>query len=122
MKVEDIIEGFNRHIDNKRIALNISPKGHVVLQKMSTSHPTFKAYKEYEYIVWFIVGTNKYPLITLKHTAKVINGNEESVIRDINIELSELIFNFIGSTYYEQIIKGEFNGYNNEQIPNSNNR
>ena len=50
MRVEDIIEGFNKHIEEKRKELNINTKGHLVLQKLITPSPTFKAYKFYEMI------------------------------------------------------------------------
>ena len=47
MRVEDIVEGFNKHIEEKRKELNINTKGHLVLQKLITPSPTFKAYKFY---------------------------------------------------------------------------
>lgn len=110
MKAEDIIEGLNQSIEDKRDALKIKATGHLVLQRTVKPHQTFKAYKEYEFIVWFVKGGKKYRVITVKETAKVIDGQEETMIRRMNVELSRLIFNWIGSDFYEQVINGEYNG------------
>ena len=110
MKVEDIIEGLNQSIEDKRDALKIKATGHLVLQRTVKPHQTFKAYKEYESIVWFVKGGKKYRVIRLTWTAKVLDGQEEIMIRRMNVELSRLIFNWIGSDFYEQVINGEYNG------------
>ena len=54
MKAEDIIEGLNQSIEDKRDALKIKATGHLVLQRTVTPHQTFKAYKEYKFVVWFV--------------------------------------------------------------------
>lgn len=114
MKAEDIIEGLNRSIEDKREALKIKTTGHLVLQKSVKPHQTFKAYKEYEFVIWFVKSGKKYRVITVKETAKVLDGQEETIMREMNVKLSRLIFNWIGSDFYEQIIKGEYNGYADE--------
>ena len=114
MKAEDIIEGLNRSIEDKREAFKIKTTGHLVLQRTIKPHQTFKSYKEYESIVWFVKDGKKHRVITIKETAKVLDGQEESMIRKVNIELSRLIFNWVGSNFYEQVIKGEYNGYTDE--------
>lgn len=110
MKTEDIIEGLNRSIEDKREVLKIKTTGHLVLQKTVKPHQTFKAYKEYEFVIWFVKGGKKYRVITVKETAKVIDGQEETIMREMNVKLSRLIFNWIGSDFYEQVINGEYNG------------
>lgn len=110
MKTEDIIEGLNRYIEDKREVLKIKTTGHLVLQKTVKPHQTFKAYKEYEFVIWFVKGGKKYRVITVKETAKVIDGQEETIMREMNVKLSRLIFNWIGSDFYEQVINGEYNG------------
>ena len=114
MKAEDIIEGLNRSIEDKRDVLKIKTTGHLVLQRTVRPHQTFKAYKEYESLIWFVKGGKKYIVITLKETAKVLDGQEESMMRRMNVELSRMIFNWMGSNFYEQVVKGEFNGYIDE--------
>lgn len=114
MKAEDIIEGLNKHIEDRRKIGNILTRGHLVLQRVITRNPTFKAYKSYEAILWFVKCGKKHRVITVKHTAKVIDGQEESIEREVNIELCHLIFNWIDSDFYRQVIKGEYNGYDTE--------
>lgn len=114
MKAEDIIEGLNRSIEDRRDTLKIKTTGHLVLQRTVKQRQTFKAYKEYESIIWFVKNGKKYAVITVKETAKVLDGQEETMIRRMNVELSRLIFNWIGCNFYEQVIKGEFNGYIDE--------
>ena len=112
--MEDIIEGLNKSIEDKRSVLKINTTGHLVLQRTVKPHTTFKAYKEYEVIIWFAKSGKKYNVITIRETAKVLDGQEESMMKRMNIELSRMIFNWIGSNFYEQVIKGEYNGYTNE--------
>lgn len=110
MRAEDIVEGLNRHIEDRRSQRDISSKGHLVLQRLIEPHPTFKAYKTYKAILWFVKGKNKHIVIELSHSAKVLDGQEESMCQYINTELCRLIFNWIGSSFYEEVIKGEYNG------------
>lgn len=121
MKAEDIIEGLNRSIEDRRDALKIKTTGHLVLQRTVKPHQTFKAYKEYESVIWFVKGGKKYRVMRVKETAKVLDGQEEAMIRRMSVELSRLIFNWIGSNFYEQAVKGEYNGYIDEQVSDSNN-
>ena len=108
MRVEDIVEGFNKHIEEKRKELNISTKGHLVLQKLITPSPTFKAYKFYEMILWFVKPGKKQQLFSISQTVKLIEGQEESVNRSMDILLSTKLFGFIGTKEYEQVIQGEY--------------
>lgn len=120
MKIEDIIEGLNRHIEGRRKSFGMGHiQGRLVLQKTIKPHNTFKAYKEYNFTIWFIKGRGRFRVLTLNHVARVIDGHEETLIREMTIRLSEMIFNWIGSNFYEQVIKGEYNGYINEQISDS---
>ena len=113
MKVEDIIEGLNQSIEDKRDALKIKATGHLVLQRTVKTHQTFKAYKEYESIVWFVKGGKKYRVITVNIVDKVLEGQEETMMRRMNTELCTNIFNLIGSEVYNQIVNGEY-GYKDE--------
>lgn len=108
MKTEDIVEALNLYIEYKRKSLNINSSGHVVLQRTVKINPTFKAYKEYEYILWFVKSSHKYALIRVKETAKVIDGQEEAVNRRLNIELGKQIFNLVDSELFKQVIQGEY--------------
>ena len=110
MKAEDIIEGLNLHIETKRKDRGIKTTGHLVLQKEIMSHSSFKAYKIYKYTLWFVKKGKAYEVIVLQYTEKVLDGQEENMNRKMNIMLSNMIFNWIGSNFYEAVIKGEYNG------------
>lgn len=107
MKAEDIVEGLNRHIENKRTELDIDTSGHLILQKNVEQHSVFKAYKVYKYTLWYIKNRKKFQLLSTQITDKVLNGQEESIIKKIDIEFSFSIFNWIGSSLYNKVINGE---------------
>ena len=108
MKAEDIIEGLNKHIETRRSERGIENAGHMVLQKELVPHSSFKAYKIYQYTLCFTKRGKSYKVITVQHTAKVPDGQEENMLREMNIMLSTMIFNWIGSSYYTEVINGTF--------------
>lgn len=110
MKAEDIIEGLNKHIEIRRDERGIENIGHIVLQREIIPHSSFKVYKTYKYTLWFTKRGKSYEVMRIQHTAKVPDGQEESILREMNIMLSTMIFNWIGSDFYEQVINGEYNG------------
>lgn len=110
MKAEDIIEGLNKHIETRRGERGIENVGHIVLQREIIPHSSFKVYKTYKYTLWFTKRSKSYEVMMIQHTAKVPDGQEESMLREMNIILSTMIFNWIGSDFYEQVINGEYNG------------
>lgn len=108
MVVEDIIEGLNRHIEERRKALNINTTGHIVLQKSIKPNAVVKAYKEYNYFLWFVNKGKRHKILEVSMTDRVLSGQEDAFIRKMNIELSKLIFSFIGSFMYDSIISGDY--------------
>lgn len=110
MKAEDIIEGLNKHIEIRRSERGIGNVGHMVLQKEIMPHSSFKVYKTYKYTLWFTKRGKSYEVMKIQHTAKVPDDQEESMLREMNIMLSTSIFNWIGSDFYEAVIKGEYDG------------
>ena len=110
MNAEDIIDGLNKHIETRRSERGIENVGHMVLQKEIIPHTSFKVYKTYKYTLWFTKRGESYKVIIAQHTAKVPDGQEENMLKEMNIRLSTLIFNWIGSYSYEAVIKGEYNG------------
>lgn len=106
MRAEEVIKGLNKHIEDKRCSNNIKATGHLVLQKTITPHSTFKAYKLYEDIVWFVKGNKKYEVLSVKH-----NSNVSSAEREVTILLCQAIFNWIESVFYDQVINGTYTGY-----------
>lgn len=110
MTGEDIIEALNRNIESKRREDKMNAVGHLVLLRTIKINPTFKAYKTYEAIIYFVSRRKKYRVLSCTLTAKVLDGQEERMKQDIDIKLIDDIFNFIQTEYYNQIIRGEYYG------------
>ena len=110
MQIEDLIEAFNLTISQYRKSNNIDNRGHVVLQKNIEQNSTFRAYKTYVRTLWYVNGRNKYIILKVSHTDKVLDGQEERVIRAVDMQLSIALFEFMGTEYYNQIINGEYYG------------
>ena len=106
MKIEDIIESLNTHIDNKRRELNINATGHLVLHKVIEPHPTFKAYKKYSYNIWCISST-KNKILEFNYMSRVISGLEDNLRNMLDMKLATLLFDWIGSDSYKKVVNGE---------------
>ena len=111
MKIEDIIKQLNRHIESRRDALKINTKTHLVLMKSVKPNETFKAYKEVKLCLYYVKGKEHYKVLNLTHTCKILSGQEESTIDNVSKDFMLMIFNWMGSDFYKQIIKGEYKGY-----------
>ena len=108
MKIEDIIEELNRYIENKRVDEHISTNGHLVLQRTMFPNSTFKAYKSYEIILWFVKDKKKYRVLNLQHTAKVIDGQEEGVKKIMDKQFCYSIISWLHSDTYNSVLTGTF--------------
>ena len=108
--LEHFIEGLNNHIKGRREVLGIQTIGHLVLQREIIPHSTFKVLKTYKYTIWFVKDSKTYEVLTLKHTVRSLVGQEESVNKDMSVTLSEMLFNWVGSSFYDEVIRGEYNG------------
>lgn len=107
MRVEEIVECLNEHIENKRKELGIKTTGHLILQKKATISPIIKAYKKFKYTIWFTKNYNKCVVIEARETARVIDNKDEVISKRVEAELCRQIFNWIGSESYNQVIQGE---------------
>ena len=110
MQIEDLIEAFNLTISQYRTSNNIDTKSHIVLQKNIEQNSTFKAYKTYVRTLWYVNGKNKYVILKVSHTDKVLDGQEEKIIKAVDMQLAAALFEFIDTEYYSQIINGEYYG------------
>lgn len=108
MRIEDVINAFNQHINNRREAFNISTTGHIVLQKTIKPCESFKAYKECEFIVWFVKDLQKFKVFSLKKTIKLLKSQGDTALKELDLELSQALFNIIGSSTYDRILTGEY--------------
>ena len=110
MQIEDLIEAFNLTISQYRKLHNIDSKSHIVLQKNIEYNNTFKAYKTYVRTLWYVNGRNKYIIFKVSHTDKVLDGQEEKIIRAVDMQLAVALFEFMDTEYYDQVRKGEYYG------------
>lgn len=110
MKIEDIVESFNSHIEDKRKKLNLDTRlGHFILQRVVKPHETFKAYKEFDLTLWFVKGNNRYKVIIINAIERIVsNSQEENIIKRMNTELCKKIFELINSDLYNKIIEGKY--------------
>ena len=110
MQVEDLIEAFNLTISQYRKLHNIDSKSHIALQKNIEQNNTFKAYKTYVRTLWYVNGRNKYIILKVSHTDKVLDGQEEKIIKAVDMQLAVALFEFMDTEYYDQVRKGEYYG------------
>ena len=110
MKAEDLVEALNIYIVQTRKSNNIDAKGHLVLQRNIQENSVFKAYKTYLYTLWFVVNRKKYKVFTVSLTNKVLDGQEEGMIKDMDNRLGIALFELIDTEYYKQILKDEYYG------------
>lgn len=110
MRLEEMVEGLNKHIEEIRAQRKIITDGHLVFQLTIAPHETIKAYKKYEAIVWFVKCGNKYRVATVKQVAKVIEGDDKCIMRVIDIDMSKMLFSLVNKKEFQQIIMGEYNG------------
>jgi hypothetical protein len=115
IKAEDLINYLNNYITSKRETLSIDKKGHLVLHKSSTNHPTIKIYKEYKYTLWYYDKSKTYEVLSFSIAERVLKGQEEDIINRMNKNLCLQIFELIESEYFNQIIKGEYYGRDNRK-------
>ena len=117
MTLEDIIESINEYIADRRKELDVTNHQYLVLQRTITPDSTFKAYKQYEFIVWVVGGKDQYRLFTLSHQANVSANFEEALIHNLEMQfvtklLSCLIedksFSNKDRTLLEDIVYGEY--------------
>ena len=116
MKIEDIIESLNQHIEDKRQDLKCETRGHLILQKNITSNQTFKAYKVINYILWFVKDKVKYKVLHIECTARLLDENKDRVFKEIELNVIRNLFNLVKSDIYNDIICGTVNRENNEII------
>lgn len=110
MNAEDIVQGLNNHIKEVRKINNIDSRGHLVLVRSIDTNRSFKAYKTYKSVLYFVNNKHKYKVFVCSLTAKVLQGQEDKMKEDIDIEFLQSLFNFLQTEYYNKIINGEYNG------------
>lgn len=112
MRIEEMVEGLNRYIEEERINRGIDLYSHLVFQLSISSHDTIKAYKKYEAVVWFVKSGLKYRVATVNQVAKVVDGEDKHIMRVINIDMSRILFSLINKKAFQQIVEGTYGDTN----------
>lgn len=112
MRIEEMVEGLNRYIEEERINRGIDLYSHLVFQLSISSHDTIKAYKKYEAVVWFVKSGLKYRVATVNQVAKVVDGEDKHIMRTISIDMSRMLFSLINKKAFQQIIEGTYGDTN----------
>lgn len=106
MEIKEAIEGLNKCIEDRRQNLGVKVKGHLVLQKTILPCSTYKAYKQYEAVLWYTDGKDKYTILKVSHIAKALTGQEDIIEKDGDIKLCLALFKLVDSELYNAIIQG----------------
>lgn len=108
MKIETVIECLNSKIEADRNIINLTSSGHLVLQKIITPHKTFKVYKTYNYILWYVYKRNKKEVINIEDSLKVLSTEEDKALDKMDAYFLLKLYDFITSDNYKQLVKGEY--------------
>lgn len=101
MEAVDIVEALNQYHEEQGIG------GQFILQKKVELNETVKAYKTYEYIVWFIKGKDKVRAATVSYTGRGVTDKEEETINKLlSTNLTKVLFKFVSSNDYAKIVYG----------------
>lgn len=109
MKIEDIIEALNMHLEDIRKSQNVNTYSKFILLKQIIPDPKFSIYKTYKYVLYYVEGKNNYPTIRLEESMRVPKDMQDKFIERFNIMFVRYLFNWItNSEDYNKIIKGEY--------------
>lgn len=107
----DIVETLHKYLKGIGCDSNV----HLVLHKKITP-AAMKAYKEYNYTLWYINKENRYPVTRIVHIARVTTDKEDRDVTDYMEE--QLLIKIFSLLRENRIIKpmldGSFVGYGTE--------
>ena len=89
MKNIDIVEGLNRYFE-----YHYPNKGHFISRLSIETNKLVKALKTYTLELWYINSKNKELFVSTTLNKKP-SEDEDKVLRELNIEFTEVIFNNI---------------------------
>lgn len=107
-----IVEVLNNKLESMKCKKGI----HFILHKKIDSNSFSKAYKTYEYVLWYINGKERIKTLRMEHTARVVTEKEEEkTIKELENQLLMSIFNLLQDPInFNTILNGEFKGFNSD--------
>lgn len=103
-----IISCLNKHIFDKRKALNLNTTGHLVLHNKIEEDASFPVYKIFQFSVYFVNNTRPTLVFSLKQTIKAPKDKEDYIKEELNLKFLQQVFNWIGTEDYFKVINGTY--------------
>lgn len=107
MSKENIVEVLNEHLVAQRNGNNT--RGHFVLHK-NVQTESIPAYKTYSANLWYVQDKKKFEVLNVSLTDRVLHGEEEPMIRNMENKLLFKIFDIYGSDEWKKMVKGDIDG------------
>lgn len=108
MTLEDIIEVLNSNVELCRTAQQLDTNlGHLVLQRTIDVNPTFKSYKKFYLVVWFVKDKKKSKVLSVEKQTSYSTYDKD--MTKLDKEFIKHLFNLIGDKeIMDSIIYGTY--------------
>lgn len=108
MDATGIVEVLNKRFEAMKCKKGI----HFILHKRIDSKP-IKAYKEYNFTLWYVNGDNKYPVTNITHISRVVTESEKNnAIKYMEEQLLMNIYSLLlDNVNLNSMLDGSFTGY-----------
>lgn len=108
MTLEEIVEVLNNNIELSRTAQQLDTNlGHLVLQKTVDVNPTFKSYKKFSLILWFVKNKNNSKVLSVEKQTSYSTYDKD--IKELDNEFIKHLFNLVGdNSIMDSIIYGNY--------------
>ena len=108
MTLEEIVEVLNNNIELSRTAQQLDTNlGHLVLQKTVDVNPTFKSYKKFSLILWFVKNKNNSKVFSVEKQTSYSTYDKD--IKELDNEFIKHLFNLVGdNSIMDSIIYGNY--------------
>lgn len=109
MNAVGIVEALNKKFESDGCKKGV----HFILHKKISANSTMKAYKEYDYTLWYINEGKKYQATRIVHTARVVTEKEEeNIVNYMEEALLMRVFSILqDSINLKSMLDGSFTGY-----------
>ena len=108
MTLEEIVEVLNNNIELSRTAQQLDTNlGHLVLQKTVDVNPTFKSYKKFYLVVWFVRDKKKSKVLSVEKQTSYSTYDKDMI--ELDKEFIKHLFNLVGdNSIMDSIIYGNY--------------
>lgn len=109
MNAIGIVEALNKKFESGGCKKGV----YFILHKKISTNSTIKAYKEYDYTLWYINEGKKYQATRIVHTARVVTEKEEeNIVNYMEEQLLMRVFSILqDSINLKSMLDGSFTGY-----------